>query len=87
MALKATIRDDYAAECWEELPYPSMTITLAASLKHAGDWDIQTGDNSYSGVAYGYTYWAVEVLTRRSNTRELARQLIEELADQWYSSN
>jgi hypothetical protein len=44
-------------------------------------WHYQTGDNSYSGGAYGHAHWAVISLYRRSNSRELAKQAADEIAE------
>lgn len=81
---KRTIRDDYRAEGCEEDTSPSIQVTLGASGVHRDEWAIQTGDNSYTGAAYGYRYWGVGVLQRRSNCRALARDLIEQIVDQLY---
>jgi len=58
---------------------PSMDITLAVGEDGFG---LQTGDNSYTGSAYHYSYWGVNTLYRRSNSRELAKLLIDDAVDQ-----
>jgi len=79
---RSGIRDEYRA--FEEDDIPGIMITLGANGDDSTDWVIQTGDNSYSGCAYGYLYWGVGGLYRRSNCLELARELIDEIADQWW---
>lgn len=69
-------RDDYL---------PSIQVTLATNCTDRDSWAIQTGDNSYTGVAYGFRYWGVSTLYRRSNCRELAKELIEQIAEQWWN--
>lgn len=42
----------------------------------------QTGDNSYSGAAYFYPIWAVGTIYPRTNSRKLAKELINQLLEQ-----
>jgi len=44
-----------------------------------GGWALRTGDSSYDLDHRGY--WGAGYLTRSSNCRELARELIEEARD------
>lgn len=44
-------------------------------------WSYQTGDNSYTGGAYGHPFWGVVSLYRRSNSAALADDIREQLAD------
>ena len=48
------------------------------------DWVIQIGDNSFMGRAYFFEHWAIGVIGRRTNCRELAKDLIRELQDLYY---
>jgi hypothetical protein len=75
--LKKTIGDDYRAD--GDCDYPSMCVTIGADGK--GNWRYQTGDNSYTGGAYGYPHWAVITLDRRSNCADLAHDALYQLAD------
>lgn len=59
---------------------PGIDLTIGYDPK-SGDWSYQTGDNSYSGSAYHYPDWAVCRVYRRSNSTELARDLIDQLKD------
>lgn len=76
-AIKPDICDEYVDE-GDTLP--SIQITIGHNPE-TGDWSYQTGDNSYTGGAYGYPNWAVGSIYRRTDSRELARELIDELAE------
>ena len=73
--LKKFIEDDYIAY---EDDLPGMDVTLGCSDK---GYALQTGDNSFSGVAYGHRHWGVSRLYRRSNCRELAKELIDQVRE------
>ena len=77
--VKADIDDDFRA--FEEDDKPGIQLTIGWNPK-TGDWSYQTGDNSYMGSAYHYPVWAVTGVYRRSNSRELARELRAELEEQ-----
>lgn len=79
VALKKTIGDDYRASDDPSDDTPAMELTVGAN--EAGEWSYQTGDNSYTGGAYGFPHWAVVTLTRRCNSREVAREIQSQLAD------
>jgi hypothetical protein len=78
-AVKVGIEDEYRAFDGEDIPGTQLTIGWSPE---DGDWDFQTGDNSYTGAAYPYPIWAVQGVYRRSNSREVARDLIAELEEQ-----
>jgi hypothetical protein len=78
-AVKRDIDDEYRA--FEYSESPSIQLTIGWDDK-TGEWAYQTGDNSYMGSAYHYPLWAVTGVYRRSNCRELARELQNELAEQ-----
>ena len=81
--LKKHIGDECRASDDSEDTTPGMAITIGINPDD-GSWSYQTGDNSYTGGAYGYQYWGVGSLYRRTNTRQLARELIDDAADQIY---
>lgn len=56
-------------------------VQLTVGMNDAGEWSWQTGDNSYTGGAYGYPYWGVVGVYRRSNSRAVARDLQDQLAE------
>lgn len=78
-AIKSDICDDYKEE---EDDTPSICLTIGASYDES--WDYQTGDNSYSGGAYGHPFWGVGYVTRDCNSRELAKEIIEDCRSQVY---
>lgn len=82
-AIKRDISDEYRA--YEDDETPGILLTVGCDPK-TGAWSYQTGDNSYTGDAYGFAYWGVAGVYRRSNSREVARQIIDEIADQYASA-
>jgi hypothetical protein len=81
-AIKPQIEDDYLEE---DETIPGIDLTIGWS-DETFDWSYQTGDNSYMGSAYHYPVWAVSRVYRRSNSRELARDLIDQLEEQYWST-
>ena len=79
MHVKRHIADDYRASDDPDDNTPGIYLTVGANEN--GDWDYQTGDNSFTGGAYGYPHWAVVSVYRKSNSRELAREIQDQLAD------
>lgn len=78
IALKSYIGDDYRCSLDDSQGPPSMDVTIGWDPE-SGDYSYQTGDNSYTGGAYGYPHWAVVYLDRRSNSTELAREVRRQL--------
>ena len=76
--LKAYIGDRDRASGCEDDTAPSMDITIGWD-DATGKWSYQTGDNSFTGGAYGYPHWACVLLHRRANTRDLARDIRSQL--------
>lgn len=80
IALKKDIDDDFRATDDPEDNTPGMCVTIGSDDLES--WSYQTGDNSFTGGAYGYRYWGVIYLYRDSNSGELAQQAVDEIADQ-----
>lgn len=78
-SLKPKIADEYRCTNDPDDNTPGMLVTIGASPD--GSWHYQTGDNSYSGGAYSHAYWGLVYLHRRTNSREAARQAIDEIAE------
>jgi hypothetical protein len=73
------IGDDYRASDDPSDDVPGMQITIGAD----GDgWSYQTGDNSYTGDAYGYQYWGLGAIYRDSDPAEVAEELLRDLESQ-----
>jgi len=85
ISLKSTIHNDDRAH--EGATLPSVAVTVGAKITPDGiDWAFQTGDNSYSGLAYFYSDWGICDLHRRDNTTDLARDIVEQFLDLWAQS-
>lgn len=81
-SLKKDIDDDYRID--EDDDKPGMCLTIGWS--NDGDWNYQTGDNSFSGGAYFHPHWAIVSIYRRSNSLEIAREIQSQLCDLYYQS-
>lgn len=83
-SLKPYIHDDMVPDDpWDEEDLvPRMDVTIGADPE-TGKWSYQTGDNSYTGGAYHYQYWGVITITRRCNSRDMAREAIDQIAEQY----
>lgn len=57
-------------------------ITLGITPSEDGlSWDYQTGDNSFTGGAYGHPHWVLLYLMGRSNCKELSKEAVEQLKE------
>lgn len=77
-AIKREISDEYRA--FEDDDAPGIQLTIGHDPA-TGDWSYQTGDNSYTGGAYHYPNWAITGVYRSTNSRDTARELINELVE------
>lgn len=82
--LKTDIEDDYRATDDPDDETPAMCVTFGVTVADDGNlsWSYQTGDNSYTGGAYGHPYWGVVTLTRESDCGELAMEAMEEAMEE-----
>lgn len=78
--LKREIGDDYRCTDDPEDKTPGMLVTFG--LSDDGEWGYQTGDNSFTGGAYGLPFWGLAYLNRRSNCKELAQYAMDEALEQ-----
>jgi hypothetical protein len=78
-SLKKDIRDDYRATDDPDDDKPGMCVTIGWTP--SGAWSYQTGDNSFTGGAYGHPHWAVVYIDRRSNSREVVKDIHDQLMD------
>ena len=82
--LKGTISDDDRSH--EEASLPSLAVTIGAELTPDGiAWNYQTGDNSFTGAAYGFRHWGIVDIHRRDNCRRLANDIVEQFLGLWAS--
>jgi hypothetical protein len=79
--IKPYIEDDYIDY---DDTLPSIDITIGCDPA-TGEWSWQSGDNSYTGGAYFFPIWGVGRVYRRTNSRKLAHDLIEQIAEQFYA--
>lgn len=82
-SLITDIADDYRATDDPDDDTPGMCVTFGLSCDDNGElsWSYQTGDNSFTGGAYGHRHWAVVYLHRDSDTAELAKEAMDEAAE------
>ena len=78
-AVKRDIQDEYRVYLEDDVPGIQLTIGWSPE---DSEWGFLTGDNSHMSSVYHYPVWAVQGVYRRSNSREVARDLIAELAEQ-----
>jgi hypothetical protein len=77
--LKADFKEspDY---CEGDSPWLDVTIGCTFNFDDATiDWNYQTGDNSYTGGAYGHPEWFNCSLMPRTNCKQAANDLINEI--------
>jgi hypothetical protein len=70
------IDDDYRASDDPDDTEPGMQLTIGAD---ADGWSYQTGDNSFTGGAYGYDHWGIGSIYRDTNPAECAEEIINDL--------
>lgn len=70
------IDDDCVASGDDDGGMPGIDITIGAD---ADGWSYQTGDNSFTGGAYGYASWGISSIYRDSDPAAVARELVASL--------
>jgi hypothetical protein len=78
------IRDDYRASDDPDDETPAIQLTVgftAETEKKDHSWNYQTGDNSFTGGAYGHIHWAVVSVTRNCAPSEVADEISEQIAE------
>lgn len=76
--LQTRIGDEYRAS--DDDTAPSMQVTLGIN-DTASEYALQTGDNSYTGAAYGFPHWGVSALYRDSDAHAVAAELIDQCSE------
>lgn len=76
-AVRSDIRPDYRA--FDDDDIPGIQLTIGASPD--GSWSYQTGDNSYTGGAYGHAHWGVVGVYKCDNSFDLADEILDQLAE------
>ncbi len=73
-------RDFREASPDDSVPYVDVTIGCTFDFTEGCiTWSFQTGDNSFTGGAYGHPEWFTTSILSRSNCKDLAKDLIEEI--------
>lgn len=83
-ALIPDIHDDYRASDEPDDDTPAMSLTIGftpATADRDASWSYQTGDNSFTGGAYGHPHWAVVTLTRDCVPSEVAEEIASQLGE------
>jgi hypothetical protein len=76
------ISGDFRAPGCEDDDVPSMQLTVGAQSDNEREgWSFQTGDNSYTGGAYSFPFWAVVTLDNDSNPEDVANDIMRQLID------
>jgi hypothetical protein len=74
------LRADFAENSDDETPHIQVTIGCTFDYDEGTiSWNYQTGDNSYSGGAYGHPEWFIVYLTPRANCYNEAKDIIGEI--------
>lgn len=78
-----TIGDDYRAPYDAENDTPCMQVTIGVECPSADSmsWSYQTGDNSFTGGAYGYAHWGIGYLCRDTVPEDFAREIVSSLEE------
>jgi hypothetical protein len=73
-------RDFRKADPGDSTPYVDVTIGCTFNFAEGCiTWNYQTGDNSFTGGAYGHPEWFTTSIFGRSNCNDIAKDLIEEI--------
>ena len=75
------MKDAESYGCFKEYEHddgPEYQITFGLS-KDGKSWNYQTGDNSFTGGAYGFEHWAITYLYEGITVDSLYKEMI----DQW----
>lgn len=83
-ALIPEIQDEYRASDDPGDNTPAMCLTIGFTPETEDrdySWHYQTGDNSFTGGAYGHAFWAVVTIFRDSVPSEIADEIADELAE------
>ena len=80
--------EDAAGEALEELgglPYgvqPRLVCVTVGYSPQSESWGYQTGDNSFTGGAYGHPFWGVVWIGADADPAEVADEIAEDILSQ-----
>jgi hypothetical protein len=73
--------EDHRGPC--EVSPVSVQLTVGATVDEDGaSWGYQTGDNSFTGGAYGHTRWGIAYVTHESDPETVAAEILGEIDSQ-----
>lgn len=75
------VREEIDDECRAGEDDDEPGIQLTVGWDGVMDWGFQTGDNSYTGGAYGYPHWAVVSVHRDSDEDDIVGSIHEQLEE------
>ena len=58
-------------------------MELTIGMNENGNWNYQTGDNSFSGGAYGFPVWGVTTIDKDTDIVSVIDDLIDQINDQF----
>ena len=73
--------DCIAYDCYDETDDDAIGLQLTIGTDGSG-FGFQTGDNSFTGGAYGFPVWGVSWVTPDTDATELADYIVEEIKEQ-----
>lgn len=78
------IEDDFRCTDDPDDDIPGMLVTVGATISEDGfiSWGYQTGDNSYTGGAYRHPLWGSRGISRATNGKDAAKEIVGDIADQ-----
>jgi hypothetical protein len=77
-----SLRKDFASYIADGPAYIDITIGCTFDWEDGEiTWNYQTGDNSYTGGAYGHPEWFTASILSRSNCKEIADDLISDISN------
>ena len=77
------IEDDYRCSDDSDDSEPGMQVTIGCECPSADSmsWSYQTGDNSFTGGAYGYAHWGIGYLYRDTIPEDFAAEIVGSLEE------
>ena len=82
-SVRSDISPEYRSSDDPDDETPAICLTVGAD--RSGRWSYQTGDNSFTGGAYGFASWAVVTVDKGANSFALADEIRSELGDALHS--
>lgn len=78
--IREFISDNFKSFLQDAEEFGSIELTIAVDA-NGSSWNYQTGDNSFTGGAYGLEHWAVTGIDADSDSEAVADEIINQLGD------